>query len=50
MLELGVYGLAAVVALFVVDRVLLKAEEKGWIYWRRRKGSPRGAGLRRKNC
>ena len=24
---------------FVLDRLLLKAEERGWIYWRRRKGS-----------
>ena len=34
--------LAVVVILaagFVLDRLLLKAEERGWIYWRRRKGS-----------
>ena len=28
-----------VAAGFVLDRLLLKAEERGWIYWRRRKGS-----------
>jgi hypothetical protein len=28
-----------VAAGFVLDRLLLKAEVRGWIYWRRRKGS-----------
>ena len=31
---------AAIVALaLVLDRLLLRAEERGWFYWRRRKGS-----------
>jgi len=30
---------AVVVAGFVFHRLMLKAEERGWIYWRRRKGS-----------
>lgn len=28
-----------VVAALVLDRLMLAAEERGWIYWRRRKGS-----------
>ena len=31
-------GIAA--ALFVLDRLLLAAEARGWIYWRRHKASP----------
>jgi len=31
-------GAAAV--LYVLDRLLLAAEARGWIYWRRRKASP----------
>lgn len=27
-------------ALILLDRLLLAAEERGWIYWRRRKASP----------
>lgn len=37
-------GLAVLAVLFVADRLLLKAEERGWIYWRRRKGSPGSVG------
>lgn len=44
MVEIVAYAVTAVGALFVVDRLLLKAEEKGWIYWRRRKGSPGSVG------
>ena len=33
-----VAGLIA--GMFVLDRLLLAAEERGWIYWRRRKASP----------
>jgi hypothetical protein len=29
-----------VAALVAVDRLLLAAEARGWIYWRRRKASP----------
>ena len=31
---------AIAAALFVLDRAALAAEERGWIYWRRRKASP----------
>ncbi len=38
--------LAVVVGLLVLDRVALWAEQRGWIYWRRRKPSPQaGAGM-----
>lgn len=38
-------GLVAAGALgLVVDRLLLGAEDRGWIYYRRRKASPRAAG------
>ena len=30
---------AAAAALFLLDRLALRAEAKGWIYWRRRKPS-----------
>ena len=33
-------ALAAVVCALVIDRLLLAAEAKGWIYWRHRKSSP----------
>jgi len=38
--------LAAVVAaaLFGFDRLLLAAEQRGWIYWRKRKASPGSLG------
>lgn len=32
--------LALAVALFVLDRLLLAAERRGWIYWRKSKASP----------
>ncbi|MBZ0271262.1 hypothetical protein K8I61_04450 [bacterium] len=32
------------VALFAFDRLMLVAEARGWIYWRRRKPSPGTAG------
>ena len=38
-MELGLWLIAAVAAAFVLDRLMLKAEERGWIYWRKRKGS-----------
>lgn len=31
---------AVAAALVVVDRLLLAAERRGWIYWRKRKASP----------
>ena len=31
---------AVVLALFLLDRFLLWCESRGWIYWRRRRGSP----------
>ena len=31
---------AAAAVLYVLDRVLLAAEARGWIYWRHRKASP----------
>ena len=37
-------GLAAVAALLLVDRLLLAAEARGWIYWRKRKASPGSLG------
>jgi hypothetical protein len=37
--KLALVLVAVVVAGFVFDRLMLKAEERGWIYWRRRKGS-----------
>ena len=33
-------ALAAVACLLVIDRLLLAAEARGWIYWRHRKSSP----------
>ena len=35
----GVVAAVAIV-LFLLDRVLLWCESRGWIYWRRRRGSP----------
>jgi hypothetical protein len=35
-----VVALAAAVCLVVIDRLLLAAEARGWIYWRRSKPSP----------
>jgi hypothetical protein len=29
-----------VAALFILDRLLLKAEERGWIYYRKKRASP----------
>ncbi|HEX8154661.1 MAG TPA: hypothetical protein VF698_16125 [Thermoanaerobaculia bacterium] len=31
---------AIIAALVAIDRLALAAEERGWIYWRRRKASP----------
>lgn len=36
--------LAVLVALFLVDRLALWMERRGWIYWRRSKASPRALG------
>ena len=33
-------ALAVGVGLVVIDRLLLAAEARGWLYWRRRKASP----------
>ena len=33
-------AIAVAVALLVLDRLLLAAEARGWIYWRRRRASP----------
>jgi hypothetical protein len=38
-MKLAFILIALVAAAFVLDRLMLKAEERGWIYWRRRKGS-----------
>lgn len=35
---------AVLAALFLLDRLLLAAEARGWIYWRRRKASPGSLG------
>lgn len=35
--------LAAVIALFALDWLLLRMEAKGWIYWRN--GKPKGGGV-----
>lgn len=32
-----IIGVAAIVAMFAVDRLALWAERRGWIYWRRTK-------------
>lgn len=37
--------LVALAILFLVDRILLWAEARGWIYWRKRRGSPASAGV-----
>lgn len=39
-LRTGLWILGILFALYVVDRLLLAAEARGWIYWRRRKASP----------
>jgi hypothetical protein len=39
-LRLVLLASGAVVALLLVDRLLLAAESRGWIYWRRRRSSP----------
>jgi hypothetical protein len=31
---------ACAVAIVILDRLLLAAERRGWIYWRKRKASP----------
>jgi hypothetical protein len=33
-----------VLFLYVADRLLLAAEDRGWIYWRKKKASPGTAG------
>lgn len=35
-----VWVLVAAAACLVLDRLLLAAEARGWIYWRRRRASP----------
>jgi hypothetical protein len=35
-----VIALAVAGALFAADRLLLAAERRGWIYWRRKRASP----------
>ena len=37
MLAAALWAGSAAVALFFIDRVALWAEERGWIYWRRKK-------------
>lgn len=39
-LRAGLWIAGILVALFLLDRLLLAAEARGWIYWRRRKASP----------
>ncbi len=39
------WGLGAVVALLVLDRIALWAESRGWIYWRRRSRGGGGGGV-----
>lgn len=43
-LRIALLALAAASALFLLDRLLLAAESRGWIYYRRRKASPRALG------
>lgn len=38
-----VAAIAVAACLVVIDRLLLAAEARGWIYWRRRKASPGSA-------
>jgi hypothetical protein len=37
--KLALVLIALVVAAFTFDRLMLKAEERGWVYWRKKKGS-----------
>ncbi|KAA0254409.1 hypothetical protein FBQ97_06315 [Acidobacteria bacterium ACD] len=39
-LRAGLWVAGILVALYLLDRLLLAAEARGWIYWRRRKASP----------
>lgn len=39
-----VWGLAIAGALFALDRLLLAAERRGWIYYRRERARPGGVG------
>jgi len=43
MLDIALWVIAGVIALFALDRVLLWIEGRGWIYWRKVK-SKSGAG------
>jgi hypothetical protein len=36
--------LGAVIAAVVIDRLMLAAEQRGWVYWRRRKPTTSAAG------
>lgn len=40
----AVAGLLVLAAVIALDRLLLRAEERGWIYYRRRKPSPGSVG------
>ncbi len=39
-MKIALILLAVVVGLVVVDRLLLAAERRGWIYWRKTSASP----------
>jgi hypothetical protein len=43
MLKPILIGVAVLGALYILDRLLLWMESKGWVYWRRAKGRPGGA-------
>jgi hypothetical protein len=38
--KLALFLVALVAGAWVLDRLMLKAEDRGWIYWRRRRASP----------
>jgi hypothetical protein len=40
MIRAAAIAVGTIVVLLTIDRLLLAAEARGWIYWRRRKASP----------
>ena len=39
-MKLVAIAIVVALAFFVLDRLLLAAERRGWVYWRKRKSSP----------
>lgn len=44
-MKIALYIAAICAAAFVLDRLMLAAEARGWIYWRKKKASPGTAAL-----